>query len=121
MLERMEGNAGYRKDQFGRLVEMGVKFVGGSDCGWGSYPFGDFQGELLALNNMGLSPMQSILAGTRDAATAMRVSDNTGTIETGKAADLLLVEGNPVEEIAALRRVLAVFHEGSWAAGSKLP
>ncbi len=120
MLERLEGNARYREDQFGRLVEMGVKFVGGSDCGWGSYPFGDFQGELLALNNMGLSPMHSILAGTRDAATAMRVSDNTGTIETGKAADLLLVEGNPVEEIAALRRVLAVFHEGSWAAGSKL-
>jgi imidazolonepropionase-like amidohydrolase len=65
--------------------------------------------------------MQAILAGTRDNAVAMRVSDITGTIETGKAADLLLVEGNPVEDIAALRRVLGVFHEGSWAAGSKLP
>ncbi len=99
-------------EQFARLIQNGVKLVGGSDCGWGHYPFGDFQGELLALADAGLSPIQAILAGTLNAATALRLQDSTGSIEKGKAADLLLVEGDPVQDLAALRQVTAVFKAG---------
>ena len=81
-------------EQFARLVQAGVKLVGGSDCGWGHYPFGDFQGELLAMADAGLSPMQAILAGTLNPATALRQQETTGSIEVGKTADRLLVEGD---------------------------
>ena len=112
LLERMEHGEIIRMEQFGRLVEMGVKLVGGSDSGWASYDFGDYQGELVALVDTGLSPMAAILAGTRHAAAALGVLGSAGTVEPGKEADLLLVDGNPAEEITTLRRVVAVFRGG---------
>jgi imidazolonepropionase-like amidohydrolase len=111
-IDLLEQGRRARVDQFGRLIEMGVNLVGGSDCGWGLYQFGDFQGELLAMKEAGLTPMQAILAGTRNTANALGILDSVGTIEAGKDGDLLLVEGNPVENLAALRRVVAVFHGG---------
>jgi imidazolonepropionase-like amidohydrolase len=112
-LERSQRGGEASMNQFGRLIQAGVKLVGGSDCGWGHYPFGDFQGELLAMADAGLSPMQAILAGTLNGATALRLRDATGSIEKGKAADLLLVEGDPVQDLAALRQVTAVFKAGA--------
>ena len=111
-LQRMEQSAKINMEQTSKLIQMGVKLVGGSDCGWGSYPFGDFQGELLAMTEAGLSPTQAILAGTRDAALALEIGDSVGTIEADKQADLLLVEGNPTNDITALRSVVTVFHGG---------
>ena len=99
-------------EHFGRLIDLGVRLIGGSDCGWGNYPFGDFQGEVIAMADAGLGPMEAILAGTRDAASAMRILDEAGTIEPGKCADLLLVNGDPTENLEALRDVAAVFHNG---------
>ena len=99
-------------EQFRKLTEMGVRLIGGSDCGWGSYEFGDYQGEIMSMTELGLSPMQAILAATRDAAAALGILDSVGTIEPGKEADLLLVEGNPAEDISALRRVITVFQGG---------
>ena len=99
-------------DQFGRLIRAGVRMAGGSDCGWGSYPFGDFQGEIIAMRDAGLTPMQAIQAGTRNPAAALGVLSQTGSIEPGKAADLLLVDGDPTADINALRQVRAVFKQG---------
>lgn len=120
ILHRSEEGEKTRMEQFGRLIDMGVKMIGGSDCGWGTYPFGDFQGELIALRDAGLSPTQAIQAGTGDAAKLMRISDVSGTIKPDKAADLLLVEGDPSQDLAALRRVLGVYYDGRWATGSSL-
>ncbi|PKB81009.1 MAG: hypothetical protein BZY88_07225 [SAR202 cluster bacterium Io17-Chloro-G9] len=106
-------------EHFGKLIGMGVKMIGGSDCGWGSYPFGDFQGELIALSDAGLTPVEAILAGTRDAAAAMGILDQTGTIEPGKQADLLVVHGDPTKNLEDLRKVEAVVHNGVLA-GSHL-
>ena len=99
-------------DQFGRLISAGVRLAGGSDCGWGSYPFGDFQGEIIAMRDAGLTPMQAIQAGTRNPAAALGLLSQTGSIEVGKSADLLLVDGDPVADINALRQVKAVFKQG---------
>ena len=110
--DRSNRNAGVVVEQFGRLISAGVRLAGGSDCGWGSYPFGDFQGEVIAMHDAGLTPMQAIQAGTRNPAAAVGILDRVGTIEPGKSADLLLVDGDPSEDIDALRQVRAVFKQG---------
>ena len=111
-LETLEANDGPRMERCAKLIDAGVRFIGGSDCGWGTYPFGDFQGELIAMADAGLSPLASIIAGTRDAAAAMGVSDRIGTIEAGKEADLLVVDGDPTRDLEDLRKVKAVFRGG---------
>ena len=98
--------------QFGALIKAGVKLVGGSDCGWGSYPFGDFQGEILALHAAGLSPLEAIYAGTRSPAAALGIEDSIGTVAPGKEADLLVVNGDPSQDLERLRDVAAVFKGG---------
>ena len=117
LLETSEQGERLRMEHFGRLIQMGVKLVGGSDCGWGSYPFGDFQGEIIAMVDAGLSPMEAILAGTRNGAEAMRVIGTVGTVEQNKEADLLVVDGDPVQDITALRQVTAVFQGGRLVGG----
>ena len=111
-LGRSAANGENVMKQFGQLIKAGVKLAGGSDCGWGSYPFGDFQGEILAMADAGLTNMQAILAGTRNPAHALRLEASTGTIEPGKDADMLLVQGNPAKDLESLRQVSAVFKCG---------
>ena len=110
--ERSNRMGGTAMEQFATLIGTGVRLAGGSDCGWGSYPFGDFQGEVIAYHDAGLSPMEAILSGTRNPADALGVLDQTGTIEPGKAADMLVVDGDPSSDIGALRHVNAVFKQG---------
>lgn len=106
-------------DQFSTLIKAGVKLVGGSDCGWSNYPFGDFQGEVLALNSAGLSPLEAIYAGTRSPAAALGIMDSIGTVEPGKEADLLVVNGDPNQDLERLRDVAAVFKGGVRVATAK--
>ena len=94
------------------LFEAGARFIGGSDCGWGAYPFGQFHEELKALTTLGASNKQALLAGTRDAAEAVGLPDSIGTLEPGKEADLLVVEGDPSQNLDDLARVVAVFQAG---------
>ena len=105
--------------QFSALVTAGVKLVGGSDCGWSYYPFGDFQGEIMSLHKAGLSPLEAIYAGTRSPAAALCTLDTIGTVETGKEADLLVVNGDPSQDLECLRDVVAVFKGGSRVATAK--
>jgi len=110
--ERSNRMGGVAMQQFSQLISTGVTLAGGSDCGWGSYPFGDFQGEVIAMRDAGLTPMQAMEAGTRNPAAAVGILDRTGTIEPGKFADLLVVNGDPSRDIHALRQVQAVFKQG---------
>ena len=98
--------------QFSALVKAGVKLVGGSDCGWSYYPFGDFQGEVMSLHSAGLTRIEAIHAGTRSPAEALGIIDTIGTIEAGKEADLLVVNGDPTQDLECLRDVVAVFKAG---------
>ena len=116
-LETSEQGDRMRMEQFGRLIQMGAKLVGGSDCGWGSNPFGNYQGEVIAMVDAGLSPMEAILAGTYNAAGALGILSSVGTVEQDKEADLLVVDGDPTQDIAALRKVQAVFQGGRLVGG----
>lgn len=96
-----------------RLSDAGVLVVAGTDA---PYP-GVFQGEgihreLELLVEAGLTPLQAITVATRNAARLMDASDEWGAIAPGLAADLLVVRGNPAEDIGATRDIVAVIQHG---------
>jgi imidazolonepropionase-like amidohydrolase len=85
---------------FRQAVEAGVKIAMGTDTGVG--PHGGNARELGLMVENGMTPMQAIVASTRSAAELLRLDDRLGTVAEGKLADLLLVHGNPLEDINAL-------------------
>lgn len=60
----------------------------------------------------GMSPAEALQASTRVAASACGVSSEVGTLEVGKVADLLAVDGNPLQSISNVARVAAVYQAG---------
>ena len=67
--------------------------------------------ELETLVRFGVSPRDALLAGTRWGAEACRVDDQVGTLVPGKRADLIAIDGDPLKDIQAMRRV-SLRHEG---------
>jgi imidazolonepropionase-like amidohydrolase len=59
-----------------------------------------------------MSPMEIIAASTRKAAQVCGLGNELGTLEVGKLADILIVYGNPLEDLSALTEVKMVLHEG---------
>ncbi|MEZ4587311.1 MAG: amidohydrolase family protein [Gemmatimonadales bacterium] len=96
-----------------KMQAAGVLLAAGTDA---PYP-GDFYGEglqreLELLVEAGLTPLEAISAATRNAARLMRADAEWGTIEPGKAADLLLVRGDPSTRIGDTRNVEMVVQGG---------
>ena len=115
--EETKLSAGYehrkaRLEQCARMVDAGVRLIAGSDCGWGNYPFGQLAYEIECMVDGGFTPMQGILSATSHAAQALGIGDRVGELTTGKKADLLVVEGDPSENILDLMKVQAVFKDG---------
>ena len=88
------------RDSFRRAVEAGVTVAMGTDTGVG--PHGGNARELRLMAENGMTAMQAIVASTRTAAELLRLDNRLGTVASGKLADLLLVEGNPLEDIGLL-------------------
>ena len=97
-----------------QLLDLGFadQFIAGSDSGPGTVYFGNLQLDLEALVLAGLSPLQVVAAATSVAARAVGLDHEIGCLKPGLAADLLVVDGDPATDIAALRRVRAVYQGG---------
>ena len=106
--EQMLGFTGMLHRAGARVVVGSHSDVPHAERGWA------YQRELELLVAAGLTPMQAILAGTRENARYFRASDRIGTIENGKVADLVLVAGDPLENIANMRNVRRVMLAGKW-------
>ena len=93
----------------------GVTLVAGSDAAWMHYKLGGtcFQDEITAHVDIGMTPAEAIVSATRDSARSCWIDDEVGTLEKGKQADLLVVHGDPSEDISALKNVVDVFQGGS--------
>jgi imidazolonepropionase-like amidohydrolase len=99
-----------------RLSDAGVTIAMGTDTG----PVGRFQGyfELMELELMvkaGLTPRQAIAAATRDAARCMKLDGDLGTLEPGKWGDFVVLDADPLVDIANVRRINSV-----WIAGNRV-
>ena len=90
---------------------IGVKIANGSDPS-ASDRHGRNAEELVAMTKRGLSALEAIQAATNSAADLLGMADHIGTLEAGKYADLVAVEGNPLHDIAALLRVKFVMKGG---------
>ena len=102
-----------RMDHVARMRDAGVVIVAGSDSAWANYPMGDFQTEIEAHVLAGMTNMEAIVSATRDSAISCRVDDIVGTLEVGKQADVLVVNGDPIHNLADLRNVADVFLAGT--------
>jgi imidazolonepropionase-like amidohydrolase len=91
-----------------KLAAGGVLIGVGSDGGSMTHR------ELELLQEAGLSPMDVIVAATRRGAMALRKTDELGTIEPGKRADLMLVSANPLEDVRNLRKIDRIMLHGEW-------
>ena len=87
-------------------LDYGVTVTAGTDEG--GWEHGNNAHELTCLVEAGMTPMQAIVAATGDAAKCMGLDSEIGSIEKGKRADLILVDGNPLDDISILERGNAV-------------
>jgi len=88
--------------------EAGVRVAMGTDAGTPFNLHGENLGELKRLVELGYSPMEAIQAATEIAAKVIGLESELGTIEEGKMADLIVVEGNPLEDIDILLKAEAI-------------
>lgn len=89
------------KASFRRAVAAGVRIAMGTDSGVG--PHGSNAEELERMVEGGLTPMQAIVATTKTASECIHMEGEIGTLEPGKLADLLVVEGDPLADIRVLQ------------------
>jgi imidazolonepropionase-like amidohydrolase len=101
-----------KNEYFSKMREAGVTLVCGSDSAWAYYEMGDFNSEIEAHCEIGMSPTEAIVASTYNSSKSCWINGEVGTIEPGKKADLLIVNGNPDSDISDLRNIVDVFQEG---------
>lgn len=97
------------KDMTRLAHQLGVKIALGTDSGVS--PNGENANEFVEYVNIGMTPMQALVAGTVDAARAGGF-EQVGSLEPGKAADLVAMQGNPLDDIRAVLGVHFVMRDG---------
>ncbi len=101
------------RESVAKAFKSGVKIAMGTDAG--VMPHGTNLRELGLMCNIGMSPMQALVATTKVASECMGWEDRVGTLEKGKLADLVITRTNPVEDIRSLenaRNIVTVIKEG---------
>lgn len=99
---------GIQARNLAKMAAAGVRITLGTDGNRPWAPHDEMQDMVLA----GMSPMQVIQAATRNGAEFLRLAD-TGTLQAGKSADFLVLDANPLDDIANTRRIAAVVLRGT--------
>ncbi len=100
------------REAIGRANKLGVKIVGGSDTGYGPASVGRVSKEIANLVDCGLTPLAALQAATINNAQMLRLEKQIGQIAPGFEADLVVVERNPLENVATLQDPLLVINNG---------
>lgn len=94
----------------GLAYKKGVKIVFGTDAG--VFPHGKNNLEFIYMAEAGMKNSEILRAATLDAATMLKMRDRIGSIESGKIADIIAVEGDPLSDISAMLKVVFVMKGG---------
>ena len=94
----------------GGKVALGTDYNGDGRPGWED---GMPMIEIQEMRDAGMTPMQIIVAATKNAAFVCNLDHELGTIEVGKIADVLVVDGNPLQDLGVLTNVRLVIHNGA--------
>ena len=109
-LEALHGEGG---DNLRRFVEAGGQVALGTDAGYlAGLEIGMPLDEIALMEEAGMTPMQVIVAATRNGAHVCRLERQLGTLEIGKLADVLVVDGDPLQDLETLANVRLVIHGG---------
>jgi imidazolonepropionase-like amidohydrolase len=95
--------------------EMGVKFATGADNYYEAESINRISMEMEAFEKIGMSRFEALQAGTVSSAELLRIDDRTGRIAAGFEADMIVVPGNPLENLQVLEDVLLVMSNGQLA------
>lgn len=96
-------------DSLSRARAAGVNIVAGSDAGF-LVDHGENAEELQEFVKGGLTPFEAIRAATLTAARLLGINDDTGSIESGKLADMIVVDGDPLDDISILSKPNSITH-----------
>lgn len=97
---------------FQAALAAGVRVACGTDSGPPAAPHGNVGRELALLVEAGMSPERALEAATIESARLLGLEQHIGSLEVGKHADLVLVRGDPVDDVACFRKVEAVVKAG---------
>jgi imidazolonepropionase-like amidohydrolase len=114
VLKKMREVQPYCYESFKRMHQAGVKIFMGTDIQFDP-EMGSNAAELELYVKLGMSPMEAIQTATRNAAQAMRADKDLGTLEAGKFADIIAIDGDPLHDITVLQKrdnVRLVMKEG---------
>jgi imidazolonepropionase-like amidohydrolase len=103
--------------QMAKAHAAGVPFLAGSETGFAVTPVGEWHARELEMfvRYMGMTPKEAIVAATRNGAFAMRMEGEVGTLEPGRVADVLVVDGDPLADVTVLQdpeRIVEVIKDG---------
>jgi imidazolonepropionase-like amidohydrolase len=102
-------------------LEAGIKIGAGSDH-WEGHPIGStLHKELELMVEYGMRPTAALRAATAVAAEILGEEARLGTLEVGKAADILVVDGNPLVDMAAIQKIWLVMKDGQMLVDNRFP
>ena len=105
MLPRIE-------DTMKRALAMDIPFVTGADTSYGPESITRITMEIVNFAKLGMEPLQALQSATSTAAELLGIEDRTGVLEPGMEADLIVVAGNPLEDIRLVQDVIVVISNG---------
>jgi imidazolonepropionase-like amidohydrolase len=117
-VEKAMSLAAQHHDAFRRAVRAGVRHACGTDAGTPFNPHGNAPHELVSMVEWEMTPLKALPAATSNAAELLGLPD-VGSVKAGMAADLVLYDEDPMEEIAALLQPVMVMKAGEVVAGEE--
>lgn len=115
VVEKAESESGHHRESFAAAVRSGMKVAAGTDAGTPFNPHTYLAQELALMVDYGMRPMDAIVAATRNAAENLGLAPDVGTLEVGRLADIVVVDGDPSSDITAAGRVRFVMKDGTVA------
>ena len=95
---------------FRKAVQAGVKIAMGTDAGTPYNLHGENLNELPLMVDAGMTPMQAIVATTRMGAELLQMADKIGTVTPGKLADIVVMDGDPLQDVALFKDAKNIVH-----------